>query len=80
MSLLRPLALFFIQPASMGVLPELRAAVDPQAKGAQFYGPDGSREMKGFPVLVESTQASHNVEDARKLWEISEKLTGVVYK
>lgn len=80
MSLLRPLALFFIQPASMGVLPELRAAVDPQAKGAQFYGPDGSREMKGFPVLVESTQASHYVEDARKLWEISEKLTGVVYK
>jgi len=33
--------------------------------------------MTGFPVIVESNEASHNKEDARKLWETSEKLTGV---
>lgn len=76
----KPMAALFIQPATMGVLPELRAGLDIQAKGGQFYGPDGHREIKGYPVPVESTKASHNQEDARKLWEISEKLTGVVYK
>ncbi|MEI8271201.1 MAG: oxidoreductase [Paludibacter sp.] len=80
MNLLRPLFLFIIQPASMGALPEIRAAVDADVKGGQYYGPDGKREMKGYPVLVESTEASHNENDARKLWELSEKLTGVKFK
>ena len=80
MNLLRPLFLFMIQPASMGALPEIRAAVDTEVKGGQYYGPDGKKEMKGYPILVESTIASHNEEDARKLWELSEKLTGVKFK
>ena len=80
MNLLRPLFLFIIQPASMGVLPEIRASLDASVKGGQYYGPDGKKEMKGYPVLVESTVESHNEEDARKLWELSEKLTGVVFK
>jgi hypothetical protein len=36
--------------------------------------------MKGSPVRVESSEASHNLEYAKKLWEISEKLTGVDFK
>jgi len=80
LKMVKPVATFFIQPASMGVLPELRAGLDPQAKGGEFYGPDGHREIKGYPVLVESNKASHQPDDARKLWEISEKLTGVKYK
>jgi NAD(P)-dependent dehydrogenase (short-subunit alcohol dehydrogenase family) len=79
MKILRPLFLFFIQPANMGVLPELRAAVDKHAKGGMYYGPDGKREMKGFPVVVEATQSAQNKESARKLWKQSEKLTGVIY-
>ena len=79
MNLLRPLFLFMIQPASMGALPEIRAAVDANVKGGQYYGPDGKKEVKGYPVVVESTEASHNEEDARKLWELSEKLTGVSF-
>jgi hypothetical protein len=63
----------------MGALPELRASVDPNAKGSDFYGPAGKRETKGYPVLVQSNAASHDKESARKLWDISEKLTGVVY-
>jgi len=76
----RPLMLLFIQPASMGVLPELRASVDLNAKGAEYYGPNGLREVKGYPVVVQSNKASQNSDDARKLWEISEKLTSVSYK
>ena len=48
-------------------------------EGAEYYGPDGMGEMKGYPVLVKSNKASHNQEDAIKLWETSEELTGIIY-
>ena len=79
MKVLKPLFLFMTQPAAMGALPELRAATDPNAKGSEYYGPNGKREIKGYPILVESTKEAQNIEAARKLWEISEKLTSVVY-
>lgn len=77
--LFKPLLFRLSQPASMGALPEIRASVDPTAKGSEYYGPDGKREMKGFPILVQSNTASHDTESARKLWEISSKLTSVNY-
>jgi hypothetical protein len=63
----------------MGALPTLRAAVDPDAEGGDYYGPDGFMESSGYPVLVQSNEASHNLEDARKLWDVSEELTGIRY-
>ena len=77
--LLMPLFFRMAQPASMGALPELRASVDPSAKPAEFYGPDGKRQMKGYPVVVQPKKKAFNKEDARKLWETSEKLTSVIY-
>ncbi len=79
MSLLKPLFSLMVQPAYKGALPELRAATDPKAKGSEYYGPDGSREMKGYPILVQSTQSALNKDDAKKLWELSEKLTHISY-
>ena len=79
MKLLRPLFLLMIQPANMGVLPELRAATDSTVKGADYFGPDGKREMKGYPVLVGSTKEANSIENARLLWEESEKLTSVKF-
>jgi len=70
----------FTHSPNMGALPQIRASVDPEVKGGQYYGPDEMREMKGDPVLVQSTKASHNEENARKLWEVSEKLTGVKFE
>jgi NAD(P)-dependent dehydrogenase (short-subunit alcohol dehydrogenase family) len=80
LKLLKPVFSAMVQPASMGVLPELRASVDPNATGGEFYGPDGKREMKGYPVVVASNAASHDTESARRLWESSEKLTGIIFK
>ena len=77
--LLFPLFRIMVQDAAMGALPQIRAAVDPDVKGAEYYGPDGKREWKGNPVLVESNKASHNLQDAARLWEESEKLTGVKF-
>ena len=79
MTLIRPVFKRLTQPASMGVLPELRASVDPEAKGSDFFGPDGKYETKGYPVLVHSNPASMDRISAAKLWEASEKLTGVIY-
>jgi NAD(P)-dependent dehydrogenase (short-subunit alcohol dehydrogenase family) len=77
--LLYPVFKSFTQDQAQGALPEIRAAVDPEVKGSEYYGPDGKREMKGFPVKVESNEASHKLEDAKKLWEMSEQITRVKY-
>jgi NAD(P)-dependent dehydrogenase (short-subunit alcohol dehydrogenase family) len=77
--LLTPLFKRMAQGPDMGALPQIRAAVDPGAKGGEYYGPDSKREWKGYPVIVQSNEASHNREDAAKLWEESEKLTGVKF-
>jgi NAD(P)-dependent dehydrogenase (short-subunit alcohol dehydrogenase family) len=75
----RPIAGRILQSAAMGALPIIRAAVDPQVTGGQYYGPDGKNERGGFPVVVSSSQASHNQADAQKLWEVSKELTGVTF-
>ena len=67
------------QDQAMGALPQIRASVDPRVKGGEYYGPDGKNERKGYPVVVPSNEASHSLEDAAKLWEESEKLTGVKF-
>jgi NAD(P)-dependent dehydrogenase (short-subunit alcohol dehydrogenase family) len=77
--ILQPLMGLFLQSAAMGALPGIRAAVDPTVIGGQYFGPDGSKERSGYPVVVLSNKPSHNLEDALQLWEISEKLTGVSY-
>ena len=77
--ILHPLLGRFLQNASMGALPTLRAAVDPTAKGGQYYGPGGPGETRGYPILVRSNRASHNEADARQLWQVSEELTGIKY-
>jgi len=77
--ILRPIFGNILQSATMGALPIIRAAVDPQVSGGQYYGPDGKNERGGFPVVVSSSEASHNQTDAQNLWDISEELTGVHY-
>ncbi len=74
---LTPLFMMISQDQAHGALPQIRAAVDPKVTGGEYYGPH--KGMKGFPVVVESNEASHNIENAKKLWEVSEKLTGVTF-
>ena len=74
-----PLATLLLQSAAMGALPTLRAAVDPAVKGGDYYGPDGFKEQRGYPVLVQSSDACYNLADAQRLWEVSEELTGVSF-
>jgi NAD(P)-dependent dehydrogenase (short-subunit alcohol dehydrogenase family) len=67
------------QNAAMGALPTLRAATDPGVLGGQYYGPDGFRELRGHPKVVDSSRQSHDTDIQRRLWAASEDLTGVTY-
>ena len=73
-TLLAPL----FQGPDMGALPTLRAATDPGVLGGQYYGPDGFGEQRGYPKVVASSVASHDVDAQRRLWAVSEELTSVV--
>jgi NAD(P)-dependent dehydrogenase (short-subunit alcohol dehydrogenase family) len=75
--MVRPLFKAISQEGKMGALPQIRAAVDSDVKGGEYYGPSGFMELKGYPVKVQSNGRSHSEEDARRLWEVSEELTGV---
>ena len=70
----------FGQKPGMGALPTLRAACAEDAEGGDYYGPGGFMEMSGPPVKVASNERSHDPDTAGKLWEVSEKLTGVTYR
>lgn len=70
---------FFAQKLEIGVLPTLRAAVDPAASSGDYYGPSRFREMWGNPHKVGSNETSHDKQLAGQLWGLSEKLTKVQY-
>lgn len=67
------------QTVEMGTLPTLRAAVDEQAQMGNYYGPARLFEMRGHPVVVKSNERSHDKTKAKRLWEMSEQMTGVQY-
>jgi NAD(P)-dependent dehydrogenase (short-subunit alcohol dehydrogenase family) len=69
----------FAQSAAMGALPALHAATAETVRSGEFYGPDGLTGAFGHPTRVEGSASSKRVEDAVRLWAISEKLTGVHY-
>lgn len=70
----------FAQKPEVGALPTLRAATDPEVLGGQYYGPDGWMEIRGNPKVVSSSSASHDAALQRRLWEVSEALTGVKFQ
>ena len=67
------------QKAAMGALPVLRAATDPGVLGGQYYGPRGFFGARGYPKLAESSRRSHDTAIQRRLWKVSEELTGVTF-
>ncbi len=67
------------QGADKGALPTLYAATAPGVDGGDYYGPDGFMEMRGHPTHVDVIPEAKDPEVARRLWEVSEELTGVRY-
>ncbi|MFB8247424.1 oxidoreductase [Streptomyces sp. NPDC055952] len=69
---------FFAQDDRAGALPTLYAATQ-DLPGASYVGPDGFGEMRGGPTLVGRSRAAGDPLTARRLWTVSEELTGTRY-
>jgi NAD(P)-dependent dehydrogenase (short-subunit alcohol dehydrogenase family) len=68
------------QSADMGALPTLYAATVPDLPGGTFVGPDGFMEQRGHPHVVTAAGRAYDEDAWRRLWEVSEELTGVSYQ
>ncbi|MBZ5735765.1 SDR family NAD(P)-dependent oxidoreductase [Nocardioides sp. TRM66260-LWL] len=66
------------QSAAAGAWPTLMAATA-DLPGATYCGPAGLGEMSGPATIVTSSRLSHDPSAQRRLWEISEDVTGVRY-
>ena len=71
--------LLLAQSAAAGALPSLYAATEDLPGGA-YAGPGGFRESRGAPRLVTMSRAAADPETARRLWDVSEELTGVRFE
>jgi NAD(P)-dependent dehydrogenase (short-subunit alcohol dehydrogenase family) len=69
----------FAQGQDMGALPTLFAAVAPEVNGCDYIGPTSLGGMRGYPDKVKSNNKSYDEVLAKRLWQVSEELTGVVY-
>jgi NAD(P)-dependent dehydrogenase (short-subunit alcohol dehydrogenase family) len=67
------------QSAEMGALPELYAATRPNLDSGLLIGPDGFDEQRGYPTVVAPVRAGRDEQAAKRLWSVSEGLTGVSY-
>ena len=70
----------FAQSADMGALPTLYAATFPKLPGGTFVGPGGRSQQRGYPTVVTAAGKAYDEQAWRRLWEISEELTGVHFE
>lgn len=67
------------QSAEAGALPGLHAATAPDVHGGDFFGPNGPGGLRGSVAQVAPAAHVADLVVARRLWDASEQLTGVVY-
>lgn len=75
-----PIAIkYVIGTAQTGAQPILHAATAPGVANNQYYGPDGFKELRGHPAPARRSSKADDAAAARRLWEVSARLTGVSY-
>ena len=67
------------QPDSAGALAQLYAATMPDVSPGEYFGPDGLFQLRGHPTRVGPSATARDDDAARRLWQLSEELTGVAY-
>ncbi len=66
----------FLHSNESAARPILKAALEGNVKGGEFFGPTGLFEMKGPPGLAKRTKYSKREDVAQQLWEVSEQMLG----
>jgi NAD(P)-dependent dehydrogenase (short-subunit alcohol dehydrogenase family) len=67
------------QSAADGALPALHAATAPNVRGGDYFAPRGPLHIRGATTRIKPPRAARDPETARRLWDESERLTGVSY-
>jgi protochlorophyllide reductase len=67
----------FGQGVEMGALPQVYAALAPQAENGDLWGPRWT--ARGRPVQIAMPRPARDVTVQDRLWRVSEELTGVAY-
>ena len=70
----------FLHSTADAAKPILKAALDSEVKGGEFYGPTGPFELKGPPGKAKRTEYSKREDVASRLWNLSEELVGSEFK
>lgn len=68
------------QSAAAGARPLLYAATSPDVVGGALYGPRRLFGLFGAPAVDRPARRATDADTARRLWEVSEKLTGVRFE
>ncbi|TWR24436.1 SDR family NAD(P)-dependent oxidoreductase [Mucilaginibacter pallidiroseus] len=67
-----------LMPAWQGALPSLYAATAKNVTGGGYYGPDGERELKGYPAPAVISKPAKDPALINKLWKFAEEATGTL--
>jgi len=68
------------QTGAKGALPTLYAATAEGISQGDYFGPGGLMKLHGWPVPDSPSKKLVNNEVARRLWEVSESLTGIEFR
>jgi NAD(P)-dependent dehydrogenase (short-subunit alcohol dehydrogenase family) len=68
------------QSPSRAALPTLKAACDPAVSNGSYWGPSSFFGLKGYPKQARIPSRALDADMASRLWERSEKLTGVHFR
>ncbi|WP_051664281.1 oxidoreductase [Dyadobacter crusticola] len=68
------------QSPSQAALPTLRAACDPAVLSGSYWGPSSFFGLRGYPKQATIPSRALDINVSSQLWELSEKLTGVLYR
>ena len=78
-SLIRPVSSLFMNSAAQGAWPTLAAATAADAEGGDYFGPSRNGEWVGPARKVQPRPKAKRIEPAKRLWAVSEEMTGVKY-
>ena len=70
----------FLHSTENAAKPILKAALDSEVNGGEYFGPTGLFEMKGPPGIAKRTKYSQREDVASRLWNLSEELIGSTFK
>jgi NAD(P)-dependent dehydrogenase (short-subunit alcohol dehydrogenase family) len=68
------------QSSAKGALPTVYAATGQDVEGGMYIGPDGLMQWRGNPKVLKAEPQAYDGESARRLWDESERLTGVKFE